>query len=96
MKLNERLALLKAGYSKAEIDQLVKEDQEAVEEIQPEEAPGTDKYMDVIKALAGEVKSLKDAVHASNIENAEAVKQKPDDAVDVLMELFNAPEKEKK
>ena len=95
MKLNERLALLKAGYTKAEIDKLIEEDKETVEEIQPEEASGADKYMDVIKALAGEVKSLKDAVHASNIESAEAVRPKAPDAVDVLTELFSAPEKEK-
>lgn len=93
MKLSERLALLKAGYTKAEIDQLVKEDQETVEEIPSEEAPGTDKYMDLIKALAGEVKGLKDAVHASNIESSEVVKPAPKDASDILTELFSAPPK---
>ena len=87
--------MLKAGYTKAEIDKLIEEDKETVEEIQPEEASGADKYMDVIKALAGEVKSLKDAVHASNIESAEAVRPKEPDAVDILTELFTVPKNDK-
>ena len=96
MKLAERLALLKAGYSKDEIDALIKDDQEQVENIEPEEASGTDKYMDVIKALAGEVKSLKDAVHAANIDGVEVRTEPEKSAADILTELFSAPNKGEK
>lgn len=89
MKLADRLALLKAGYTKDDISKLAEEDQkaEAAEQAaEPVDAPA--EYMDVIKTLAAEVKSLKDAVHAQNIDNAE-VKPKPaPDAVDILSELF--------
>lgn len=94
MKLAERIALLKAGYSKDEIDALIKEDAEAVNDIKPDDASGTDQYMEVIKALANEVKDLKTAVHASNIESAEATKPVEKSASDILAEIFGEPQKE--
>lgn len=97
MKLNDRIALLKAGYTKEEISKLAEEDQKtetAEQAAEPVDAPVND-YMDVIRALASEVKSLKDAVHAKNIENAEAKVQPEPSASDILAELFKAPEQKK-
>lgn len=99
MKLNERIALLKAGYTKEEISQLIEEDknaeQPAEQAAQPVDAPVND-YMGVIQGLAAEVKALKDAVHAKNIQNAEAQGAPEKSASDILAELFNTAPTPKK
>ena len=96
MKLAERLALLKAGYSKDEINALIDEDQKAAE-LEPEVVPAEEKtndYMKVISALAGEVKDLKEAVYKSNIQQTEIKMPTEKTAEDILAELFSAPKKE--
>ena len=96
MKLAERLALLKAGYSKDEINALIDEDQKA-EELEPEVVPVEEKpndYMKVISALAGEVKDLKEAVYKQNIQQTEIKMPSEKTAEDILAELFSAPKKE--
>ena len=96
MKLAERLALLKAGYSKDEINALIDEDQKA-EELEPEVVPAEEKpndYMKVISALAGEVKDLKEAVYKQNIQQTEIKMPSEKTAEDILAELFSAPKKE--
>lgn len=96
MKLAERLALLKAGYSKDEINALIDEDQKAAE-LEPEVVPAEEKpndYMKVISALAGEVKDLKEAVYAKNIQQTEIKMPTEKTAEDILAELFSAPKKE--
>ena len=93
MKISERLALLKAGYSKEEINAMIDEDTAKVEEPaeQPKAAPVED-YMNVIKALASEVKDLKEAVYSENIRKTEiSSASSTKSAEDILAELFSAP-----
>ena len=96
MKISERLALLKAGYSKDEINAMLDEDMTKTEEPaeQPKAEPVED-YMNVIKALASEVKDLKEAVYSQNIEKTEiSSASSTKSAEDILAELFSAPQKE--
>ena len=95
MKIKERLALIKAGYSKEEINSMI--DEESVNETPVEEkeekAPVED-YMNVIKALANEVKDLKEAVQTENINRTEIKTATSKSAEDILAELFSKPGKE--
>ena len=96
MKIAERLALLKAGYSKDEINAMIDDDQKAAEAV-PEAVPEDDRsqdYMKVISALAGEVKDLKEAVYKENIKKTEGQIVPEKSAEDILAELFSAPKKE--
>ena len=90
MKIKERLALIKAGYSKEEINSMI--DEESVEE-KEEKAPVED-YMIVIKALANEVKDLKEAVQTENINRTEIKTATSKSTEDILAELFSKPGKE--
>ena len=94
MKLSDRIALLKAGYSKDEISALIAEDQEKAEQAEQAAEPAAEapeEYMEVIRALADEVKGLKAAVHASNIDQAEVKVQPTKSAVDLLKEIYERP-----
>ena len=95
MKISERLALLKAGYTKEEINSMIDDDQ-AVEE--PKDVTPTEEkvgdYMKVISALAGEVKDLKEAVYKNNIQNTEIRMEPEKKAEDILAELFSKPKEE--
>lgn len=83
LKLSERLQLLKAGYSKKEIEalaeaeakELVKDPEDItsadVVEEKKEEGASTDKYMEVINNLVNEVKELKTNIYQNNINNTE-------------------------
>ena len=94
MKISERLALLKAGYSKDEINAMIDDDLKQVEVKEPEENPVKDDYMKVISALASEVKDLKEAVYTKNISETEVKANVSKSAEDILAELFSAPNKE--
>lgn len=95
MRINERLALLKAGYSKDEINAMIDADQkQEIEVKEPEENPVRDDYMKVISALANEVKDLKEAVYTKNISETEVKANVSKSAEDILAELFSAPNKE--
>lgn len=96
MKISERLALLKAGYSKDEINAMIDDDAAKIEEPAQEEKPQpVDDYMNVIKALASEVKDLKEAVYSENIRKTEiSSASSTKSAEDILAELFSAPQKE--
>lgn len=86
LKLKDRIQLLKAGYSKKEIEALA--EAEAQEELAQEEnkdvtsaendvvesedhSAGVDKYMEVITNLANEVKELKNNIYQNNINKTE-------------------------
>lgn len=82
LKLTERLQLLKAGYSKKEIEALAEaEAKEVVEDVTStedsvieennKEGTGIDKYMEVITNLTNEVKELKNNIYQNNINNTE-------------------------
>lgn len=92
MKILDRLALLKAGYTKEEINEMIKaeaEDQKPEQEEASSEQ--TDKYADIITALANEVKELKSSIQKENIKNSEmsAGTHTVDDAMNVLASLIN-------
>lgn len=96
MKISERIALLRAGYSRDEISEMIEEDR-AVEEVPAEQpAEPVEDYATVIKALADEVKSLKSAMQTRNINETEVnTPTATDQALDVLASLIN-PKKEEK
>ena len=92
MKILDRLALLKAGYTKDEINEMIKAE---AEEQKPEQEEAsseqTDKYADIITALANEVKELKSSIQKENIKNSEMSTgaHTVDDAMNVLASLIN-------
>lgn len=97
MKLNERLALLKAGYSKDEIAAMIEEDK-AVDPapVQEEASAPVNDYMSVISALASEVKDLKEAVYSKNVQQTEVQAQPEVRPEDILASLYSPPKKEEK
>jgi len=97
MKLSERLALLKAGYSKDEINTLIEDDAEEAKKTPAEpENTGADDMMKVMAALANEVKDLKTAVYAKNIAASEVQKAGSPTAEDILASLINPPTDDRK
>ena len=97
MKLSERLALLKAGYSKDEINAMIEDDAKESKET-PKEAPednGNGDMLKVMAALANEVKDLKTAMYKKNIAESEGNKGGQLTAEDILASLINPPEDKK-
>ena len=97
MKLSERLALLKAGYSKDEINAMIEDDAKESKET-PKDAPednGAGDMMKVMAALANEVKDLKTAMYKKNIADSEGNKGGQLKAEDILASLINPPEDKK-
>lgn len=96
MKLSERLTLLKAGYSREEINAMIDEDAKAGEEAPVQETVPEDSAMlKVMSALANEVKDLKTAMYKQNIANTESDKGVQQKAEDILASLLNPPEDRK-
>lgn len=75
MKLSERIALLKGGYTKAEIDEIIKaEADQKPEEVEPTPAAPAGDYdaiLKVMKTMADEINGLKTSVQAANIQNTD-------------------------
>lgn len=87
MKLSDRIALLKAGYSKDEIASMIEDDKAIEEPAAPAAVPEDNP---VLNALVEEVKSLKTAMQQQNINNTEISTPKPaDQAMEVLASLIN-------
>ena len=96
MKLSERLTLLKAGYSREEINAMIDEDAKVAEESPvPEAVPEDSAMLKVMSALANEVKDLKTAMYKQNIANTESDKGVQQKAEDILASLLNPPEDRK-
>lgn len=95
MKISERIALLKAGYSKDEINQMVNEEKaELTEEAEKPEVP--QEYRDILVNLATEVKTLKEAVQRKNLQQTEAKAPDPqDDVIKILGSLVDPSLKNK-
>jgi len=92
MKLSERLTLLKAGYSREEINAMIDEDAKIAEESPvPEDVPEDSAMLKVMSALANEVKDLKTAMYKQNIANTESDKGAQQTAEDILASLLNPP-----
>ena len=91
MKLENLLTLLNAGYTKEEINGILKEEhpepekemQEALQEPKPEPKtePKTEPEQDPIKALQAELKSLRDEIHKTNIARSEQPEKKTVDQI---------------
>ena len=97
MKLSERLALLKAGYSKDEINAMIEDDAKESKNA-PKDAPEDNVAGDMMKvmaALANEVKDLKTAMYKKNIAESEGNKGGQLTAEDILASLINPPEDKK-
>ena len=95
MKLSDRLALLRAGYSKAEINEMIDADAAEIK-AEPEavQSPASDDVMAVLSKMASEIKDLKTAVHKENIANTEMkVGGAQQTAEQILASLINPPEK---
>ena len=91
MKLSERLALLRAGYSKDEINAMIEEDH-ASEPEKPEAPEATDQAtLKVLSTLAAEVKDLKTAMYKKNIAETESSAGGQIKAEDILASLLNPP-----
>lgn len=97
MKLSERITLLKAGYSKEDINNMIEEDKasEAAPAEEPKPAESND-YMKVLSVLANEVKDLKEAVYSSNITSSSVEGNKVIKAEDILGALINPKMEEDK
>ena len=99
MKISERLALLKAGYSKEEISALIDDElkEEPQENDKAPEDQKVDDFMTVITALADEVKGLKKAVQTQNLQDTKVSGNDsgPDEIDKILQSIINPqPEKE--
>ena len=70
MKISERIALLKAGYTKEEIASFQEEEGVEITE-QPKSEPEqkSEDFMNVVTALAEEVRGMKKAMQSQNISN---------------------------
>ena len=92
MKITERLALLKAGYTKDDITAMLEEEklQAENEEVKPLDTM-PDEYANVLQALASEVKGLKETVQASNRDNVSVLgtSDKAKEVNDILEGLIN-------
>lgn len=97
MKIAERIALLKAGYTKAEINSMIDEDAQTVSEpVQDaEESKPEEGVMKVLSAMASEIKDLKTAMYKENIANSTVQIGGQPTAEDILASLINPPGKEK-
>ena len=96
MKITERIALIKAGYTKDEISQMIEEDRKD-EEVKPEEPKTDSRYEEIITALAQEVKSMKETIQKDNIDNTVVKARSPiDEASEILASLINTPATSKK
>lgn len=88
MKISERIALIKAGYSKDEITEMVKEEKMETPAEDKPEVP--EEYRDVLITLANEVKTLKEAVQRKNVQQAEAkAPSTQDDVIKILGSLVD-------
>lgn len=95
MKLNERLSLLKAGYTKDEINALIEEDKADAPEQEAVQNSGelkVDDFVNVVKSLADEVRGMKKAMQTENIENTKIGSEQ--DSVDrILQSIINPIDK---
>lgn len=99
MNIKDRITFIKAGYTKDEINEIIKEEMEAPAtseqpaEPKPEETKAED-FMKVISALADEVKSLKKAVQVENIENTKMGTDAQSEVDRILQSVINPNIKE--
>ena len=93
MKILDRITLLKAGYSKDDINAMIEEEAKELKEKGTDEK-GTElneNYKDVLISLANEVKTLKESIQDNNLKNVELTgpTNTVDEAVRILGGLIN-------
>ena len=100
MTLKDRIALLKGGYTRKEIEALIEAEKEAeateleaeVKEVEPVEVEAKEvtNYNEVITNLLEEVKDLKNVIYKNNISKTEIeTPNLQDEAEKVLASLIN-------
>lgn len=91
MKISERLAFLKAGYSKDEINKMIEEDAQvpADENKETSTVPQVEQFMTVISSLADEVKTMKKAIQSKNIQDTSIPSGNESDIDKILSSLIN-------
>lgn len=93
MKITERLALLKAGYTKEDIASMLEEEKQAQENVEAvdQTVKEDNTSNDVLVALANEVKSLKESMQAFNRNNVDTIasSDKQDEVKKILEGLIN-------
>ena len=101
MNIKERLTLLKAGYSKEEINAMIDDEKNAPSD-QPAEpadekvAADVSDFMSVVSALAEEVKGMKKAMQADNLKKTEIEGSgSMQDQVDKILQSIINPTEEK-
>ena len=99
MNIKERLTLLKAGYSKDEINAMLDEEKKAPSEEKPDgpaEQTGAADFMAVVSALAEEVKGMKKAMQSDNLKKTEIEgQQNQKDQIDAILQSLINPVEEK-
>ena len=98
MTIKERLALLKAGYSKDEINAMIDEEKTPVEQTEEQTESKTDvpDFMAAVTALAEEVKGMKKAMQKENLKNTEIDgTETTKDQVDKILQSIINPIEEK-
>lgn len=97
MKILDRITLLKAGYTKEDIQEMLKsEDTNNDVKETPEENNYNDKLVEAVTALATKVKGLEDTIHANNIDNTTVkVATGADNVMNILEGIIN-PHTDKK
>ena len=101
MNIKERLTLLKAGYSKEEINAMIDEEQKApadqpAEPVDEKVAADVSDFMSVVSALAEEVKGMKKAMQADNLKKTEIEGSgSMQDQVDKILQSIINPNEEK-
>lgn len=89
MKITERLAFIKAGYTKDEINKIIEEDSKTEEtNTEDKKVPDND-FIKVISTLADEIKNIKDAIHKENISNTSINEEPTKNVDDILKSLIN-------
>ena len=94
MKITDRIALLKAGYTKEDINTMLEEERQALETEKAEtdkEPELNNNYAEVLVTLANEVKTLKETMQATNRDSVDtlAPSHTVDDAMKILEGLIN-------
>lgn len=97
MKILDRITLLKAGYTKEDIQEMLKaEDTNTDDKETPEENNYNTKLVEAVTALASKVKGLEDTIHANNIDNTTVkVDTGADNVMNILEGIIN-PHTDKK
>ena len=91
MKISERIALLRAGYTREEISAMLEEEANEIKQEEPEKAEMPTEYADALALLGQEVKQMKEAMQKQNLNAVEtkAPVNAQEDVIKILGSLIN-------